>query len=535
MTAHARRLPFLLLIAAIPSLALAYGVRVHALLPGRVLAAGRGIAGATVSAEVLPGTSDADLDAFRRWLWDRSSRLPDTAVRGAFLRRYPTASAFDARAMRELLMMNGTARVLGVDSFAAVYRVMTPHDRGQDPGPDYAAGRPIPLRIALEMGSVYPDLDRRNQSRMLRDARGELRVTVSGDTVPFDPMILNMGTLTGLSSQAHAHGGLNRNPKSDDPETLKKEPWNFAIATGFPGPVETYAPDNAQLYTDLSLLAALDGRPAWRALSAFFAGSSMHYTADVGNAVHTVQVGIHPIFVDATVQSWIRRSLTLFGLFGTAPTRNQIGIDIITNLHTFSEQLFEAELLEAIHAQQTGHGDSVPVSMINALRALDLGDDSLSLMIADTLALLHNNEAIPDFGRCIANQVIDANMRDGAEVYRVTRDIIDTRLRIGRLAIDFDTVPDDRLWRYLRVHRGAMIHTGLDDFNAVHARGVARTTAALRAWWGQYTAALSLPATQRAEVINPVLSRLIAERLRYLEAAERRRQAWIAQHGGALR
>src|SRR5205085_7863023 len=158
-----------------------------------------------------------------------------------------------------------------------------------------------------QLGSIYPDLDRRNQNRMLRDASGRPRLTTTGDTVPWDPMTLNMGRLTGLSSQGHAHGGLNRHAKSDDPATLKHEPWNFAIATGFPGPVETYAPDNAQAYTDLALLASAQGRPAWRTLGAFYAGNAMHYIADVGNAVHTVQVGIYPIFFDATIQAWLRR------------------------------------------------------------------------------------------------------------------------------------------------------------------------------------------------------------------------------------
>jgi hypothetical protein len=409
---------------------------------------------------------------------------------------------------------------------------MTPHDRAQDTGPDYVAGRPLPLPVALRMGSIYPDLDRRNQSRLLRDAAGRVRRTGAGDSIPFDPMTLNMGRLTGLSSQAHAHYGLNRSPKSADPSVLKHEPWNFAIATGFPGAVETYGPDNAQLYTDLATLAALGGPPAWRGLSALYAGNAMHYIADVGNAVHTIQVGIYPIFFDATVQSFLRRAFSLFGLLGHTPTRNSIGIDIIGNLHTMSERLFESELTLALEERSAGHPERVRASITTAVRALQAGDDSLSGVLAGALRPLPPGA---DFGRVVSYAVVDANVRDGAEVYRVTRDIIDTRLRIGRMAMDFDTVPDAELWRYLRVHQGAVIHSKLDDFNAVHARGIARTTSALRAWWDRLAALAATPAPARAALVDQVLTRLLEERLRYLAAAEDRRARWIATHGGAAR
>jgi hypothetical protein len=525
-----RRLLPALLIAAVPGVLLAYGVRIHALLPSRALGGRAAPLGALVASDTLPGINDADIDAFRVWLWTRAAQLSDTSVRAAFRGRYPTVQSFDATAMKELLMMSARARVLGVDSFASVYRTMTRHDRSLDPNPDYIPGRPLALVTALQMGSIYPDLDRRNQARLLRGPDGAPRRTASGDTIPFDPMTLNMGRLTGLSSQGHAHYGLSRTPKSADPAILKKEPWNFAIPTGFPGPVETYGPDNAQIYSDLSALAALDGRPAWHTLSALYAGNAMHYVADVGNAIHTIQVGIYPIFVDATIQSLIRRFLTLFGLLGKAPSRNSIGIDIIGNLHSMSERLFETELTEAMREQGAGHSDSVRVSMRPSLRALEAGDDSLAGVLARAL---HEVPAGGDYGRVIAYAVVDANVRDGAEVYRVTRDIIDTRARIGRIAMDFDTIPDEELWRFIRVHRGAVIHTRLDDFNAVHARGLARTTTALRALWDRQVAVSATPPPARAALMDQVLTRLLSERLRYLAAAEARRSRWTAAHGGA--
>jgi hypothetical protein len=323
-------------------------------------------------------------------------------------------------------------------------------------------------------------------------------------------MTLNMGALTGLSSQAHAHYALNRHPKSSDPQVLSVAPWDFAIAIGWPGEVETYAADNAQLYTDLALLAAHDGRPSGPALGAIFAGTAAHYIADAGNAIHTVQVGIYPIFVDATVQHWLRSALRLFGLFGTAPSRNAIGLDIITNLHTMSERLFETEVSSG----------AVGLPRI---------DDSLAVMLDDTVVLLRRSSGAPDFARAITAALVDAGNHDGPAVYRITRDMVGRDLRLGKLVVDFDTVPDANLKRWLKGDAAAAER--LAQFNALEARGLARTGSALRAWWGEYARELTYR-DSRQNFIDVVVTRLVAERLRYLEAADARRRTWIAAHGG---
>jgi hypothetical protein len=384
---------------------------------------------------------------------------------------------------------------------------------------------------ALQIGSIYPDLDRRNQDRLARKPDGRPTLTAAGDTVPYDPMTLNMGKLTGLSSQADVHYGLSRTPKSDDPNTLKTRPWDFTIATGFPGPVETYAPDNAQIYTDLAILAALGDRPGGRTLSALWSGNAFHYIADCGNAVHTLQVGIYDIFVDATVQSWIRRLTSLFGLLGSAPSRNTIGIDILSNLHTGSERIFQMELVAAVRASEAGDSSALPAGMDRAIAALRIGDDSLRRVLADTLGRLAALTHVPDFGRAIASVVVDANVRDGAEVYRLTRIIVDPRLRKGRIAPDFDTIPDARFWPWINVDR----RSGLLAFNVVHARGAARTTEALRTWWERYQRAIAVRGPRRAAMIEAVTARLVAERLAYLDAAEARRAAWLRAHERATR
>jgi hypothetical protein len=480
-----------LLLLLFPVAALGYGTRIHALLPRYAL-------GDRVH-DTLPGVTDRDLVEFRAFLYRTATSISDQERRRGFLARYPDAASSDARAMKEFLMMNGVAHVLGVDSFEEVA-----------PRPPYVPGSRLPRLGALELGSVYPDLDRRNQDRLLRAPDGRPRKATRGDSVPFDPMTLNMGALTGLSSQAHAHYALNRHPKSSDPRVLSVAPWDFAIATGWPGEVETYAGDNAQLYTDLALLAAHDGRPSGPALGAIFAGTAAHYIADAGNAIHTVQVGIYPIFVDATVQHWLRSARRLFGLLGTAPSRNAIGLDIITNLHTMSERLFETEVS-------------------SGTVGLPRLDDSLAAMLDDTVLLLRRSSGAPDFARAITAALVDAGNREGPAVYRITRDMVGRDLRLGKVAVDFDTVPDAGLKRWLKGDAAAAGR--LAQFNALEARGLARTGSALRTWWGEYARELIYRAS-RENLIDRVATRLVKERLQYLEAAEQRRGTWIAAHGG---
>src|SRR3990172_9417343 len=55
----------------------------------------------------LAGVTDADIARFRAWFHERARALPDTALRHAFLRRYPTAAAFDPRAFKAFFLLNG--------------------------------------------------------------------------------------------------------------------------------------------------------------------------------------------------------------------------------------------------------------------------------------------------------------------------------------------------------------------------------------------------------------------------------------------
>lgn len=517
---------------AAPSAALGYAIFIHDLLPARALGESRAPSGLAVARDTLPGVTDAAVGRFRAWIYDHARAYPDTAVRNAFLRRYPTPAAFDARAFKEFLMMNGEARVLGVDSFAAVYRARLRTDSAYDKHPPYRPGSRIALEDALQLGSIYADLDRRNQNRLWWRAGGTPQLTATGDTVPFDPMTLNMGKLTGGSSQAHAHYGLNHHRKSSDPSVLKSAPWDFAIAIGFPGEVHTYAEENTQLYTDLAILALLSGEPGGPTLSAFYAGNAMHYIADVANPVHTVQAGIYEIYLDATLTRLRRQLVTLFGLFGKVPTRNAIGVDILTNLHNFSEHLFTVELETALDRASRHRLDSVPVSMQPALAALEEGDDGFRRVLIDSTARILRGDDSPGFGAAITAVLVDATYRDGAELYRLTRRLAIDPLRRGTLVVDFDTIPDARMWEFVKAGHTPATQATLQLFNTVQARGLARATVALRLWWGQYVVASMAEPGLRGGMMGEAMTRLLRGRLAYLRAAEWRRARWIATHGG---
>ena len=531
------RLALVIALLAAPSAALGYGVWIHYIAPTEVLKDFKAAPGLNIPAirTTTLSATDADVLRFRTWFYGRASALKDAGVRGAFLKRYATPASFDLKAFKEFLMMNPEAKVLGVDSFAAVYRARTPADVAMDPTKHYTSGQPITLEAALQMGSVYADIDRRNQDRLSRAADGKVVLTAKGDTVPFDPMTLNWGNLTGLSSQANAHIGLNHERHSSDPGVLTVTPWNFVAAIGYPtDSVESYAEANAQVYTDLSYITALGGSAGSDMLSALFAGNAMHYIADVGNPIHTLQVGIKDIYTDATMQHWLGRLKTVFGLLGHTPSRNSIGLDILSNYHTLSEKLFQAELRNAIRLDSAGKKDSISPAMKGALDKLRTGDPTFRRVLTALLVNAAQKTPYPEYGKLIAGAVIDSGFEDGAAIYRLTRTMAVSNLRKAGVRVDFDTIPEDRVWGFIRDRSDPSIQAALDTFNIVQGRGLGRVYEALTAWWNAYQGTRFIHA-DRARLTDWMVARLIVGRLNYLAYADARRQDYINLHGGAAR
>jgi hypothetical protein len=539
MSAPSRRLARLALVTtllAAPAAALAYGVWVHAIVPIEVLSRLDPKLVPPIKTTMVSGATDADVAGFRLWFYNRAAAIKDSAIHSAFLKRYPNAAAFDAKAFKTFLMMNPEAEVLGVDPFAAVYRARTRNDVAMDPTPPYEPGQRVSIATAVEMGSVFVDIDRRNQDRLYRTPDGRVVLTARGDTVPMDPMTLNWGRLTGLSSQAHAHIGLNHEHHSSDPGVLSMTPWNFVIAIGFPtDSVESYAEANAQLYTDLSYLAMLSGGSGSAMLSDLYAGNAMHYIADVGNAIHTLQAGIERFYTDATMQYWMSRFKTVFGLFGTTPSRNSIGLDILTNHHTLSEKLFQVELQQAWRLDSLGKRDSVAATMRGVLEAMRTGDPMFKRVLDGAVMTNAHKYWYPPFGSLIAGTVIDSSYQDGATIYRLTREIAVPRLHKLGVAIDFDTVPDAKVWDYVQDRSDPQIRAALDTFNIYQGKALARVHDALTSWWDRYIITGRTAPKDRSGLTDGLMKRVLRSQLNYLNAADARRQEYIDSRGGVKR
>jgi hypothetical protein len=518
----------------VPSVVVGYGVIVHNLVPIKALGNEMALGNTPVKSTTLPGVGTADIERFRRWFYDNAKTLPDTAVRNAFVRRYPTPAAFDARAFKELLMLNGDAGVFGIDSFPAVYRARHASDARLDPYPQYAEGNALPLPQALAMGSIWPDFDRRNRDRLVRGPDGGPRLTTTGDTIPFDPMTLNMGRLTGPTSQAHAHYGLNHLPKSSDPASIRSAPWNYAVARGFPGEVETYAERNAEIYTDLALLTLLEGGNGMSTLSSIYAGSAFHYIADVANAVHTLQGGTPSIANDVTLARIIRQIKAGFGLWGKVPSVAELSLDILSNLHSLSERVFQVELSEALSMAAQSNVDAIPASMRDAPTALTRGDTAMAVNYRSLVNNALRGSRYPEFGSLIAAGVIDDSYESGAEILRLTRLMANTDVRRASAGvIDFDTIPDAKVWTYVSSRADVTMQAALRKFNDLQIKGLKRANEAVTAWWYTYGLVAQPPANKKVEARNTILGRLVRQQLAYLTAAEARRTTWIGTHGGA--
>ncbi|MGZ6125986.1 MAG: hypothetical protein ACXWLR_13550 [Myxococcales bacterium] len=423
----------LLLAALVSAPAFAYNEAVHAFLTRHALPRDQ---------PVGPPTQ-ADLDAFRALFWVRAS------AHAEFARRYPTIHEFGAWEFKEFLMLDPAARVHGFD--------LTPDD---------AAGT---LDALLTRASRWPDDDERNRHRYLRDGRTRQIVKArDGSPFPYDPATLDFGSLSGTTSQGHAHYGLVDGPLSDDPEVLKKEPWRFAV----PPTAHAYGPEFVRLYTDLAALAAESGLPSAVWLQGAFAGAAFHHLQDLCNQIHTVQVGIYEFFQAAFVQSKLRDLKTLGGVFGERHSLAQAGLRLIANHHLLSEDLLAKHLGEL-------------------KLAIDVRDPEIA--------------AAPDLARAI----IERSSREAPEVYRLAWRFSAETLRDGVYGHEYDGAKGDD-------PDGYVLHTpeaeqAIRDFYAIQERGLRRAVTSVREWQRRFPGKPHDP---------------VPELLAYHDAAAQRRAAY---------
>ena len=447
-----------LVVAGAAATAGAYEQRVHVLLSTRGYRGPESVRGDATSVRAL-----------REHVWHAGAEARDAALRRRFLARYPTLAAFDSGAMKQLFALNPDKRVVGFEDDA--------------PLPEGASARDV-----YAVASRLPDDDERNRDRFRHDAGGAVAHDGWGRPLPADPATLEMGALTGLSSQAHAHYGLPRIAFSDEPAVLKSDPRRFAI----PPTVHTFGADFVESYGALAALAAR--LPDGERLALTLAGAAAHHLEDVANQIHTVQVGIYEFFVDAKIDSYEEELRSVGGWLRPRPSFVAIGLDIISNHHLLAESLYAKHLLLA----------DDPVA---ALTAAAPADPDLQRTL-DGIA----PDCTPGFGRAVAEALIDRSSYEGPEVYRAIRNLAQRRWsKVGQHFGEHDD-PDDAL----------KLDADRSRFYALEAAGARRALQALAAWWTRMNACRALDdgaATTLAEA-------LVRERLDALDAADGRARMW---------
>ena len=483
MSRIAPRIALLALCAVLagPGQARAYEERVHQLIGERALPA--------TMPGGLPRATHLDLDELRLATWRAGASHPDPAVRARFLASHPAEERFDAWAWKEFLGLTPEARVMGVDAVPV---------------------GPVDARGLLALSSRYPDDDRRNVERFAHGADRSVRRDPAGKPIPLDPAQLDMGALTGLSSQAWAHYGLPDVVFSDSPDVLKADPRRWA----YPPTAKAFAPEMTQMHTDVAIAAATSGAPGGQALALVWLGASHHYLEDVANQIHTLQA-VYPFFVDAKIESWKENVLSLWGRLRPRPGFEEIGLGIIKNHHLFLEDLWGARVTDAAEGRNAVPG---AVAGLTALSTGDAGEEAA----LDALRL----DPSGPFARRIAAQVIDLSSREGGDVYLAAREI--ARPRLSKAGYVYQAATADAELR------PSPDPAQLDRFYALEARGFARAASAVRRHvrlFDEEVARAARSGEDRLAVRQRALHRLVADRMAARDAEEARLAAWLAAKG----
>ena len=118
----------------------------------------------------------------------------------------------------------------------------------------------------------------------------------------------------------------------------------------------------------------------------------------------------------------------------------------------------------------------------------------------------------PPYGSLIAGTVIDSSFQDGATIYRLTREIAVPRLHKLGVAIDFDTIPDAKVWDYVQDRSDPKIKAALDTFNIYQGKAMARVHDALTSWWDRYIiTGRTTPKDRARGLVDGLIKRVRAE------------------------
>lgn len=328
----------------------------------------------------LEPPDEAELAAWRERLWDQLAAVPDPALQARFRAIAPTAAAFTPAVLKRLLMLDEKTAVAGLD-------------------------RTLPgtttRRALLVLASRLPDDDGRNRNRHWLDESGTPRRGATGEPLPIDPAVLEMGKSSGVSSQAHAHYQLlPESMRTDDTDVLQSDPRRFSL----PRDAHTFGADFAAIYADLATLAAASGLPRAPWIATVLEGAGLHHVQDVCNQIHTVQVGLYDFFVDAQLSVWKEELRTLGGLLGPRVTLKQAGLRILANHHLFLEDLFARWALDG----------ALPAARLDALKSsLGKADPALVAKLAAATGA--------SFERAAMEVVVEESSREAARVYGLAR------------------------------------------------------------------------------------------------------------------
>ena len=386
-------------------------------------------------AQALPPVDALVVNDLINQVWNAGVSHRGPEIRLEFLKRYPDRAKFDRWAFKEFLGLNPDMEIGGIDVFDGI-------------------GAPITVASILAKASRWPDDDQRNRNRFAHDADRHVRQDSFARPLPADPRQLDMGALSGTSSQAYAHYGLPNLQFSSDPEVLKKEPRRFL----FPVTAYAWARELAQMHTDLGLMAATLSEPGARTLALIYIGNAHHYIEDVSNQIHTLQA-IYPFFFDAKIGSYKEEIRSLGGLLAPRPSFVDIGVHIITNHHLLAEELFMRHVTRALSG-----GNEAP-SVMQAVTAVHDGDPELDAAL---------RELPDDFATFITSAVIERSSLEGGDVYETIRALSVRYMSSWRGTFETGYDPEPYL-------KQPIDQATLDHFYGLQKRGFARAGSAIRA------------------------------------------------------
>jgi len=495
---------FMVLVLSSPPAAFAFSADVHRAVTERALRA-------VVQTGMTANPDEKLLVKFWIWFGQAMASSSDPTRDGMdpqdFISRYPNPRDFNAIAVRGFLGLQqvGGEQIVGIESF----------DRADI----------IDRFNTIVAASVVPDVDKRNQNRYAYDKGHNVVTLKDGRKVPADPMILNMGGVEGLVSQAHAHYQLAADKPSSDPEVLQKEPWNFVIALGFPGKVETYGADMAQMHLDMAILVKYFSDEQINSLGDYLShvwtGAGLHYIEDVAGPLHTVQVGSYNLFKAAKLAYYREALLTAGGTIAPLRSFFSIGVDFLGNCHLLSEAWLAREVDHAMG------GKACQPAIAAALSSLDKDDPEFLAAVGKqidpfltgqfTKQPFENGEGA---GNILAHTLATMASREGAQLYDATMTVVNKRWltvgeKFGTNAVIKDTdladPADPEVKKALAIMAG------------IHARSLQRAATAARLYYKAYQ--MGSP--------DAAARRLRRTRLLRLAASEERLKIYLEHPGAA--